>query len=375
VVLLLGRRDEPTDGVADYCENLRQAGIARDISFELASVGWAETGWRQALGKLRKTAALWRDRWVFLQFTTLAWSRRGFPLRAPRVLEVLRQCGARPGVVFHDFAPLPGAGIVGSAREYCHLHVLRRLYARSEAAVFTVPVNKIDWLPLRRDKAIFIPVGANCPETAPAARDARSPGKAVAVYGVRGGKLQAGEVADIAFAMKRAGRGTTPIRLIVFGRGSSEAEGALRSELAGVNVEMECLGLLPPAEVSSILARADVLLFARGQISTRRGSAIAGIACGLPIVCYSGPETAWPVTEAGILAVPLGDREGLSSALETVLSDDALHRMLSERSRKAQERHFSWAAIAAQFAAVLRSAPDTRHHVSSDNSPDAARVA
>ena len=31
VTLLLGRRDEPTDGVVDYCENLRQAGTLRMI--------------------------------------------------------------------------------------------------------------------------------------------------------------------------------------------------------------------------------------------------------------------------------------------------------------------------------------------------------
>ena len=28
-ILLLGRRDEPTDGMADYCEKLREAGVLR----------------------------------------------------------------------------------------------------------------------------------------------------------------------------------------------------------------------------------------------------------------------------------------------------------------------------------------------------------
>ena len=36
-ILLLGRRDEPTDGVADYCEKLREAGVARGLSFEIVS--------------------------------------------------------------------------------------------------------------------------------------------------------------------------------------------------------------------------------------------------------------------------------------------------------------------------------------------------
>jgi glycosyltransferase involved in cell wall biosynthesis len=140
---------------------------------------------------------------------------------------------------------------------------------------------------------------------------------------------------------------------VLFGRGSQEAEPALRTELAGAEVEVESLGLLSPIDVKQTLARADVLLFVRGQISSRRGSAIAGIASGLPIVCYLGPETAWPVTEAGLLAVPVGDREALGNALETVLSDESFRRTLAERSRQAHEKYFSWAAITRRFEEAL----------------------
>ena len=357
VILLLGRRDEPTDGVADYCEKLREAGLQRGLSFEIVPVHWAEKGWRKARTELRKAAAAWRDRWVLLQFTTLAWSRRGFPLRAPRVLDILRQCGARPGVVFHDLYPLTGAGIVGHAREYCHLGVLRRLHAHSDLAIFTVPVNKISWLPQRSEKAVFIPVGANCPEAISATRDDSPEVKTVAVYSITGGDRTSIEIADLGTALKRASKAVGPIRLVLFGRGSREAEPALRSELAGAEMEIESLGLLSPIEVHQALARADVLLFVRGQISTRRGSAIAGIANGLPIVCYSGTETAWPITEAGILAVPHGDREALAAALETVLSDGPFRRTLAERSRQAHEKYFSWTAITERFAAAMGMIP------------------
>ena len=353
VVLLLGRRDEPTDGVVDHCEKLREAGALRGLSFELVPVHWAERGWGHALAELRKAATAWRDCWVFLQFTTLAWSRRGFPLRAPGVLDVVKQCGAHPGVVFHDFIPLHGAGIIGSTREYSHLRAMRQLYARSELAIFTVSLDKISWLPTRREKAVFIPVGANCPETVSMVRDDASKIKTVAVYSVTGGKRTSIEVADLGTALKRAVDSVGPIRLLLFGRGSREAEPALRAELAGVCLEIESLGLLSPIEVSQALARADVLLFVRGQISSRRGSAIAGIASGLPIVCYAGAETAWPITEAGILAVPLGDREALAAALVNILTDPALRGALAQRSRQAHEKYFSWAEIAMKFAAAI----------------------
>ena len=353
VILLLGRRDEPTDGVLDYCQYLREAGLARGLSFELAQVHWAEKGWRKALAELRETASAWRNCWVLLQYTTLAWSRRGFPLRTPRVLDVLGQCGARPGVVFHDFGPFPGTGIVGTAREYCHLRVLRQLYARSEVAIFTVLLNKVSWLPQRREKATFIPVGANCPGAVCTVGEETSKAKSVAVYGVSEGRRLLADVADIGAALTLASHSAGPIRLLLFGRGSREAEPALRSELAGAQVEIESLGLLSPEKVSQTLARADVLLSIRGQVSTRRGNAIAGIACGLPVVCYSGPETAWPITDAGILAVPLGDRQALAAALKNLLSDDRFRAKLAERSRLAYEKYFSWAAIVDRFVEEL----------------------
>jgi glycosyltransferase involved in cell wall biosynthesis len=353
VILLLGRRDEPTDGVLDYCKYLREAGLARGLTFELAQVHWAEKGWRKALAELRETASAWRNCWVLLQYTTLAWSRRGFPLRAPRVLDVLRQSGARPGVVFHDFGPFPGTGIVGSAREYCHLRVLRQLYARSEMAIFTVMLGKISWLPQHREKMAFIPVGANCPVVTPANRDNSSKAKSVAIYGVSGGRRLLTEIANIGAALRQASQSAGPIRLLLFGRGSQEAETALRSELAGAEVQIESLGLLSPEQVSQTLSRADVLLSIRGQVSTRRGNAIAGIACGLPVVCYSGPETAWPITEAGILTVTLGDRQALAGTLENLLSDETFRKRLAERSREAYEKYFSWAAIVERFVEEL----------------------
>jgi len=109
----------------------------------------------------------------------------------------------------------------------------------------------------------------------------------------------------------------------------------------------------PQGDWQPDLQHADVLLFVRGQISSRRGSAIAGIACGLPVVGFAGPETGWPITEAGFVPVPMGDREGLSVALQRVLSDATLRASLAERSRRAQQQYFSWHAIAARYADAL----------------------
>jgi glycosyltransferase involved in cell wall biosynthesis len=355
-ILLLGRRDEPTDGVADYCEKLREAGVARGLSFEIVPVHWAEKGWRGALAELRKAAAAWRDRWVLLQYTTLAWSSRGFPLRAPRVLDVLRQSGARPGIVFHDFMPARGSGIVGQARAYSQLRVLRRLYARSNLAVFTVSVDKIEWLPLQHEKAVFIPVGSNFPELDSKIADKDglpSSESTVAVFGFTGGPQGDEEVSDITHTLKCVQAKGIRLRLIALGRGTAVFDGELRKALDGSGIELSMLGLMPAEDLVQALASAQVLLCVRGHVSSRRGSAIAGIVCGVPIVGYRGAETGFPITEAGVMLVDLRDREGLVQALAQVLTDEKLYRDLRQRSATAAQKYFCWNAIASQFVSAM----------------------
>lgn len=349
-IALLGRRDGPTDGVADYCTYLGAALRLHGYELETVHVPWPEHGWGAALADLRRRAEDWSGRWVLLQHTALSWSRRGFPLHAQRILATLRDSGARCGVVFHEFGPAGGSRIVDRARNYCQIRVLQNLYEHAERAIFTVPVEEVSWIAPGGDKAFFIPIGANIPEPSTHACKDADGKKTVAIFSVTGGAQTLPEVADIGFAVKQASRATGPLRLVVMGRGSKEAERALREEFSGTNVALEVLGLVSAEELTGALASADVQLFVRGHISNRRGTAIAGIACGLPIVCYAGPETGWPVTEAGILSAPLGDRQALSAALESVLTHVTLRESLAERSRRAQKQYFSWHAIAARYA-------------------------
>lgn len=355
-ILLLGRRDQPTDGVEDYCGRLRDAAAKRGLTFELSRVDWAEKGWRKALSALREKAVGWRDRWVFLQFTTLAWSRRGFPFRAPEVLGILRHCGVRAGVVYHDFSPFPGKGVIGKAREFSHARVLQRLYALSELCVFTVPVNKISWLPLRREKAIFIPVGSNFagPDPATPVNDAPSTGEpTVVVFGITGGSRGIQEIGDISFALKAVNSRGVRLRLEAIGRGFENFEEALRESLNGSGIPFKVFGLTSAEEIVRVLANARVMVSVRGPISTRRGTVIAGMAYGLPIVGYRGEETGFPITEAGVSLVEPGDREGLVHALGDVMTDENVWRELRQRSFSATEKYFSWDAITSQFAGVM----------------------
>src|SRR5258707_5563809 len=101
-VALLGRRDEPTDAVEEYCQFLGAALEAQGIPFEIERVSWDELGWRKALAGMKLRTENWKKDWVLIQYTALAWSRRGFPLGFFKPRPLFLEHGGRCGVVVHD---------------------------------------------------------------------------------------------------------------------------------------------------------------------------------------------------------------------------------------------------------------------------------
>lgn len=356
-VALLGRRDDPTDAVEEYCRYLGTALQPRGVSLELARMRWAELGWRGAFAELRRQATPWKSSWVLLQYTALAWSRRGFSLRVRGVLRQLKKSGARTAIVFHDTEPYFGSRLIDRIRRIVQLYSMCEAVRLSDLAVFTIPVEKIGWLPAACAKAVFIPVGANLPSPERVWIQRREEVRAltVAVFCLSDGRAREGEVACVAKAVRYAAERVGAIRVALLGRNSERAERQLRESIGDAPVKIYIHGLLDGEEVVRVLGSADVLLFARGAISTGRSSAIAGIACGLPVIAREGPETTAPITGAGVVLLPEGAGEEFGAALVRVLSDGAYRATLAERSHRAQEQHFSWSAIAAKYAAALRS--------------------
>jgi glycosyltransferase involved in cell wall biosynthesis len=357
IVALLGRRDEPTDGVEQYCVHLGAALRAHDFAMDIVRLTWKERGWPTALRNLRQRATDWHGRWVLLQYTALAWSPRGFPLELPRVIRILRKAGARIGLVYHDAQPYPGNRAVDHLRRFVQQRTMRQVLRASEKAILTVPAEKLSWISPATKNAVFIPVGANLPLLNSSGREGsvRSDEMpTVAVYGITGGDAGDQEIAQITGAVRLAAEKLGKVRLLVFGRNADSAEAALRKNLRNLEVALRVAGVLPENDVETLLRSSDVLLFVRGPISSRRGSAIAGIACGLPVIAFAGSETAAPITDAGVVFVSGEDKNALGGALVRVLGDRAYHDRLTERSQAAYKNHFSWEAIAVRYASVLR---------------------
>ena len=357
VIALLGRRDAATDAVEEYCRYLGEALIAEDFDLIIERVAWNESGWRRAVSALRERAQGWRGAWVFVQYTALAWSERGFPLRFLQVLKILKAAGVRLGVVFHDFEPYAGKRVIDTVRRRVQLRVMRTSLRLCDAAVLTVPLQKSSWIKQKPGKGYFIPVGANLPTSSDAnSRQGISMGEklSIAVYSITGGEAGRWEIDNIVEAVRFAAERVGNLRLIVFGRNAQDAEAELTKRFHDSGVELHVLGVLPPEVVVRSLSVSDVLLFVRGPISTRRGSAIAGIACGLPVIAFKGPETAAPITEAG-LAIFSPQRKGdLGDVLVRVLQDEHYRASLAQRSLVAQRQYFSWHVIAARYAEFMR---------------------
>ncbi len=289
---------------------------------EIQRVPWAANGWLSRLAWTWREAQNWRGRWVLLQYTALGWSKRGFPLGAAITIWIARHRGAKCAIVFHDALPYSAPRFIDRIRRVVQVWVMRKLYRLALHSIMTVPVENVPWLPRPATKAVFIPIAANLSGTLVKLNDSNSVRgnnfpKKIAIFGVTGPPRLQPEVEFIAQIVRQATEQLGPTKLLVLGRHAQEAESPLRAALAGTKVEIEIHGVLPADEIERRLSESDALLFLRGGISSRRGSALAGIACGLPVVAFEGAETGPPITEAGVMLSPEGDRTALANNLAT----------------------------------------------------------
>ena len=354
---ILGKQDAPTDAVEEYCNYLGKALQVQGYDLKIERVPWEKHGWTAALRGLRRRARRLRGMWVLVQYTALAWSARGFPMRFLRILKTLKAAGARIAVVYHDVEPYPGTRVIDRLRRRVQLRVMREAFRVSDAAVFTVSPEKLSWPKNSLSKTVFIPVGANLPtsgEVASRKNISTDEKLSIAVFGITGGNAGKKEVENIVEAVRFAASQVGNLRLIVLGRNSRSAEGELKALLNGSEVELHVLGVLSGEDVARALSVSDVLLFVRGHISTRRGSAIAGIACGLPVVAFEGAQTSPPITEAGLALYSPHRKGDLGDVLVRVLKDEHYRTSLAQRSWLAHAQYFSWRAIAARYAEFMK---------------------
>jgi glycosyltransferase involved in cell wall biosynthesis len=147
----------------------------------------------------------------------------------------------------------------------------------------------------------------------------------------------------------RAARARGPTALIVIGD---------RLEIETSVEERRFLSVhsfLSSADVSRALQAADVLAlpFIDGA-SERRGSLMAGLSHGLPVVTTIGPATGPTLRKSDAFAAVPCDRQDLFTAKVIELLHDPAHRNgLGERGRTLYERSYNWPTVISRLEALL----------------------
>ena len=335
---------------------------------------WGVRGWPA----VRAALCEWRPDVVHIQYQAGAFAGRGGPALLSWWLA--RRGGLPVIVTLHDrHAPylFPKAGPL-RPRALC-------LLTRHAAA--TIATNGDDWAALRADRALaprlhLLPIGSNIPPLAGTARaDARARTRTalgvgpdtivIAYFGLVSASKGVDTLLD-AFAATLAACAAAPdLHLLLVGGEASATDGArfgADGDLAGairargLVGRVTVTGVLDTDAVAAHLAAADLAALPyRDGASWRRGSLLAALVAGLPIVTTTpapgyDAAGALPALADGYdaLLVPPADPAALAAALGRLAADAALRGRLADGALALAAR-FDWDAIAAAHLDLYRS--------------------
>jgi hypothetical protein len=262
-----------------------------------------------------------------------------------------RRRALRPWVMFHEVA-FPCAwrqplrhNLLGAVNR-----LMAGLVARAAERVF---VSTPAWEPLlgrlapRREPPTWLPVPSNVateadPSAVAAVRGRVSPSPGAVLlghFGTFGGAIAAGLAAALPPLL-----GTSPRRAaLLVGRGSEQFAARLLAAHPDLAGRVVAAGALEAAAVAAHLSACDLLVQPYPDGATgRRGSLMAGLSLGLPVVTTLGRDTEpiWRKLDLAALA-PDGDSAALVAEAERLLADPDESRRLGERGRAGYRSYFS----------------------------------
>jgi glycosyltransferase involved in cell wall biosynthesis len=277
-----------------------------------------------------------RDR-LFIQYVPQAFARRGMNVELIRWL--VRQ-PAEVWVQFHevafgwDWLSRPQHQLIALVQRW-----MSRALARRADRIF---VSVEGWRRQLGDlgaRAEWLPIPSNVPTSVPqlvVARTKRELGRGpwVGHFGTYG----PGIVRDLAPALLELADRNSDVRFLLLGRGATRFGQDL-----GLGDRVRFLEDLSAESVAAHLSACDVLLqpFPDG-ISTRRTSAMAGLALGVPTVTTEGhlTDSIWPASGAVVLA-DVGDVAALAGATLDLLDDSSRARSVGERGAQLYRERFA----------------------------------
>lgn len=366
-------------GVGDYTRKLNQAltQLGHEVAVVTSPRGQAfrdaarvyptriERWDGSCIPVIRQIIATLQPDIVHIQYQTGAYEMRVAINTLPSRLRRERANGLRVVTTAHDLLPPYLFPKAGALRTW----YTKRILQQADAAILT---NAADFHQVEREQwsqqAAFIPIGANVVVAPPDQYDRDvwrhkfgiQPGQSLFAY--FGLLTHTKGIETILEALERFP--DTAKLALIGGSGESSADQAyahaLRQRIvtAGLEHRIVLTGHVEPSEVSGYLLAADAVLlpFVDGY-SYRRGSLIAALIHGVPVITTHAPVgvTQAPLPELrdgqDVLLIAPNDSEALATAMERVTSDPELALRLGRNGRWLSDT-FGWDRIAQQHIDV-----------------------
>ncbi|MCI0669632.1 MAG: glycosyltransferase, partial [Myxococcaceae bacterium] len=281
---------------------------------------------------------------LLVQYVPHAFGRGGLNVVFAAWLAVQRR--AELWVMFHEVSMPwswgPGGLQAGIQRVMAAMLArrARRIFVSTPAWAPRLTMRRggvaLEWLPVPSN--VIGPAG----ETAREAARSRVPGEAGAPVVGHFGTFGEGIGGPLHLVLRLVAEAHPTVRFMLLGRGSRTFHARLLRDVPTLTGRIIALGGLPPEELAPHLAACDLMLqpYPDG-VTTRRGTAMAALALGRPLVTNAGSltEPVWRSTEAVLLAARPEAGE-LARAVLRLLSDpgdewrrraEAARRLYGER--------------------------------------------
>lgn len=351
-VVYSGRGHE-VDGIRDHSERILEQLSDGSHGLEGEYVDLREGGGgvsqavRRLLAKDSRSA-------LILQYNPFAFARWGFAPWLPATLAALRLRRDRPfvGVMVHEpYVPM-------DSPSWVVLGIWQRLQLAAMRACADVTFTSITaWeellrRSLPRGPVRHLPVGSNFPDmraSREAFRGDLGVGErdfVVAALGRDHPSWMGSYAVAAANAIAAEGRPTVLLAL-----------GASTPSLPGLDpaVRLERPGMLAGDEVAGRLAAADLFLAPLiDGVSTRRGSVMAGLQHGLPILGTEGPLTDAVLADAeAVRLAAVGRPDEFAAAAAGLAADPERRKRMAAAARRLYETEFDWPVVTGKLLEQL----------------------
>lgn len=342
IVLVHSDRGAEVDGIRDYSRKLAEALQAGGATVQVRD----RTGGGRELG--RETA-------LVLQYNPFSFGRWGFAPRLPAWLVSLRARRRRPtiAVMVHEpYVPM-------NSWKWRLMGLWQRLQLALVRSAADVTFASIEaWAgDLERQPpggvVRHLPVGSNFPDGRRAREAERArlgveeEGIVVAALGNDHPSWLTGHLVAGVNAIAATGRGTT---LLLLGASAPLPDGL------HANVVVHRPGFLDEEEFAVRIASADLFVAPLiDGVSTRRGSVMAALQHGVPVLATDGELTdpGFRKTGDAVSLVPVSDLEAFAEAARRLGEDPAQRATRGRAARELYEREFDWPVIARRLTAGL----------------------